>query len=443
MLVFFMIRMGAAVRRIVNRSGLIFCVAVLLGGAPAVTAGQAAAAAAVRSAHTRPGATAARTDLASASAANTVGQLKAVAAVSRDDVWAVGCSGSCNGPDSLILHWNGSRWAKVASPDPGPGFDELTGVTAVSARDVWAVGYACNAANCLGTAGIFRTLIVHWNGAKWSVVASPDPSTVSNLLSGVSAVSADNVWAAGSYDPDPATLQSGPLILHWNGTKWSKVASPGLNDALTPTLYGISAHSATNAWAVGSVCPDGGCPSFRPSTDTLILRWNGTRWSKVASPSPGPFNSVLFAVSAVRADDAWAVGDLTKTAGGGDRALIEHWNGTKWSQVTAANPSSSFNDLQAVSASSARDIWAVGDQLGAALPYTTLTERRTCTTWSAVASPNKTTSTYGANVNFLAGVAAISPTDAVAVGWAQTFTGSRNVNHVMILTWNGTKWSIA
>jgi hypothetical protein len=366
-------------RRLVNRSGFILCAAVLLGGASPVVAGQAAGAAAVRSAHTSQDASAARTDPASARAAGTVGELKAVAAVSPANVWAVGCSGSCNGPYSLILHWNGRRWAKVASPDPGRGFDELTGVTAVSARDLWAVGYACTTTPCKA----FRTLILHWNGTKWSVAASPDPSTFSDLLYGVTKVSADNVWAAGSYDPD----------------------------ATTPSR-------------------------------TLILRWNGKKWSRVASPSPGTTISVLFGVSAVRADDAWAVGDFNGT-GGSINALIEHWNGTKWSQVAAANPGSSFNDFQAVSAASARDIWAVPDQLGASLPYTTLTEHRAGATWSAVASPNKTTSTFGGNVNFLAGVATISRTEVVAVGWVQTFTDPGIAYHVMILTWNGTKWSIA
>jgi hypothetical protein len=423
-------------RRLVNRSGFILCAAVLLGGTSAIAAGQAAGATAVRPAHTGLDATAARTDPTAAAAAHTAGELKAVAAVTPRNVWAVGCSGSCNGPDSLILHWNGRRWAKVASPDPGAGYDLLTGVTAVSARDVWAVGYACNTTNCQ----VFHTLILHWNGTKWSAVTSPDPSTVSNTLYGVTAVSADNVWAAGSYIPDATTLLSSTMILHWNGKKWSRVASPNVADA-SNTLYGVDAHSAASAWAVGNECIDPACPDPGITTDTIILRWNGKKWSRVASPSPGTTNSVLFGVSAVRADDAWAVGDFTAT--GGISALIEHWNGAKWSQVTAANPGSSFNDFQAVSAASARDIWAVGDQLGAALPYTTLTEHRTGTTWSAVASPNGTTSTVGANVNFLAGVAAISRTDAIAVGWVQVFTDPGIAYHVMILTWNGTKWSIA
>jgi hypothetical protein len=104
-------------RHYLSHAGFIVSAVVLLGGASAVAVGQAALAAPSTAgiALTRPA------DLASASAAGSAGQFHAVAAVSSKDVWAVGCSGSCNGPDSLVLHWNGSKWSKVASPDPGAG----------------------------------------------------------------------------------------------------------------------------------------------------------------------------------------------------------------------------------------------------------------------------------------------------------------------------------
>ena len=240
---------GHRMHRSFRHAGFILSAAVLLGGASPVAIGQAALAA-----PDAAGATLTHSaELASASAAKSAGQLHAVAAVSATDVWAVGCSGGCNGPDSLVLHWNGKKWSKVASPDPGAGFDVLTGVSAVSARSVWAVGYACNIANCDGTGNVFRTLVMHWNGKKWSTVASPDPSTVSNLLYGVTAVSATDVWAAGSETPDASTLLSTTLVLHWNGKKWSRVHSPTVSDAST-TLYGVSADSATDAWAVGNDC---------------------------------------------------------------------------------------------------------------------------------------------------------------------------------------------
>lgn len=42
---------------------------------------------------------------------------------------------------TLVLHWDGRRWAIIASPNAGPGDNSLVSVAAASARDVWAVGY--------------------------------------------------------------------------------------------------------------------------------------------------------------------------------------------------------------------------------------------------------------------------------------------------------------
>jgi len=421
-------------RRSHFRAGLILAAVTLLGGASAVAAGPAALAA-PRAAG--PALTS-RAELASASAAGTAGMLHAVAAVSSRDIWAVGCSGSCNGPDSLILHWNGATWSKVASPDPGPGLDELTGVSVVSASDVWAVGYDCDQANCDAAGNVWGTLILHWNGTKWSTVASPDPSTTSNQLFGVTAVSAGDVWAAGSEVPNilGATPMTDTLILHWNGTKWSTVSSPNVTGA-SNTLYGVDANSATSAWAVGNECDFFACPYPGVTTGTLIMHWNGKTWSKVSSPSPGDTNNVLFGVSVVTSDDAWAVGDTSGGPAGGNGSLVVHWNGTKWSRVASPNPGSQFNDLQAVSAASASDIQAAGNQLGADLPYTTLTEHWNGKAWSAVASPNGTIA--DPFVNFLAGVTAISSCDAVAVGWVQS-SGTPSYQ-VLILRWNGKTWS--
>jgi hypothetical protein len=400
-------------RRYLSRAGFLLSAAALLGGVSVVAVGQVALAA----------------PHSSAGAAHSAGELNAVAAVSAKDVWAVGCSGACVSPGSLILHWNGKKWSKVASPDPGAGLDDLTGVSAVSARDVWAVGYACSVAHC-GIGNVYKTLVVHWNGKKWSTVASPDPSTVSNLLYGVTAVSASDVWAAGSATPDVSTKPSTSLVLHWNGRKWSRVHSPTASGAST-TLYGVSAASASDVWAVGNDCVGCGAPGI--VAHTFTMHWNGTRWSRVASPSPSAGNNILFGVSAVRPGDAWAVGDTNASA------LIVHWNGTKWSQAASANPGSTFDNLNAVSALSGGDVWAAGLQSSEGPPDNTLTEHRAGGAWAAVASPNGTTT----DINMLAGVVAISPKDVVAVGWVNTVAHTTAVYRVLILTWNGTRWAIA
>jgi len=87
----------------------------------------------------------------------------------------------------------------------------------------------------------------------------------------------------------------------------------------------VSATSGTSAWAVGFY-------STSTSSRTLILRWNGTAWSKAASPNPVPGYDILFGVSATCGSNAWAVGYYL-TASGSSRTLILHWNGTSWSRT--------------------------------------------------------------------------------------------------------------
>ena len=80
--------------------------------------------------------------------------------ISVGDAWVVGYTSSPAGRDApLILHWTGTAWEQVHSPDPTPGHGEnLTGVAATSARNAWVVGYA-------GGGG--QALIAHWNGVSW------------------------------------------------------------------------------------------------------------------------------------------------------------------------------------------------------------------------------------------------------------------------------------
>src|SRR5213082_3404147 len=116
--------------------------------------------------------------------------LSGVAAVSANDIWAVGSSGNqMSGAQTLIEHWNGTSWSVVTSANPGSIYNTLYGVTAISATNVWAVGYYVN------TTGVTQTLIEHWNGTSWSVVKSPSPASMNNELFSVAAVSATNVWA--------------------------------------------------------------------------------------------------------------------------------------------------------------------------------------------------------------------------------------------------------
>ena len=142
----------------------------------------------------------------------------------------------------------------------------LDAVAATSASDAWAVGG-------YSTSTVGRALIEHWNGTQWCRVPSPQPGT-SDGLTGVAAISPTDAWAVGTYGHQGLMTPAGkPLVLHWDGTSWTQATAPFFGGF--SGLGGVSAVSATNAWAVGSV--DSGS-HFIPTT--LILHWNGTTWTR-------------------------------------------------------------------------------------------------------------------------------------------------------------------
>ena len=80
-----------------------------------------------------------------------------------------------------------SAWA---TPNPSKTDNELNGVSAISSTDAWAVGYYGVGAQGSGEA---NTLALHWNGTKWAKVSSPNPLPgQTNQLSGVYARAANN-----------------------------------------------------------------------------------------------------------------------------------------------------------------------------------------------------------------------------------------------------------
>src|SRR5215471_4826980 len=268
--------------------------------------------------------------------------LSSVAVLSPCDVWAVGLDLSGGAYQTLIEHWNGSSWAQVDSPDPGSGNNFLNSVRAASASSVWAVGSASD-----GTTS--KTLIEHWDGTAWTTVPSPSPGSVFNQLNGVRVVSASDAWAVGAYGDGNGTHRK-TLVLHWDGATWAQVASP--NPGTLSELFGVGATSASNAWAVGEV-------TAGTTEQTLVLHWDGRMWARVASPDPGgqAHDNRLDAVAVTSATSAWAVGTYETSAGPSN--IVLHWNGRTWAHVNSPNPGTE-NGLFGVAATSASNAWAVG-----------------------------------------------------------------------------------
>jgi hypothetical protein len=271
--------------------------------------------------------------------------LNAVTGTSARNIWAVGQFADSVGTQTLIAHWGGTRWRQVHSPNPGgdAGNNGLLGVAALSAGSAWAVGHYFN-----GTA--LQTLIVHWNGTRWRQVPSPNPggSANDNDLSGVAALSADNIWAVGYYGSGATTKT---LILHWNGTRWRQVPSPNPGTGFAG-LDGVAGASSRNIWAVGDYFNGA-------TTQALILHWNGTRWRRVVSPEPGSRDRLL-GLAILSRHSALAAGYYSN--GHAFQTLIVRWNGTRWRRVPSSDPGGSSHDnfLYSLGATSASNAWAVG-----------------------------------------------------------------------------------
>lgn len=285
--------------------------------------------------------------------------LAAVSAVSANDVWAVGLYNDGTLDRTLTEHWDGTTWNIVASPNQGPSYSELAGVAAVGTNDVWAVGLYSN-----GSAQ--RTLTEHWDGSAWRIVASPNQGIRDNGFEAVSAVGTNNVWAVGFYYNSNGYLRT--LTERWNGSTWSIVASanPGM---YYNQLYGVAAVSANDVWAVGTYYDTNGVHL------TLTEHWNGSAWTSVTSPNHGTARNDLHGVAAVSANDVWAVGDYNSASGYAEgRTLIQHWDGSSWQVVYSPSPSVNQDHfLYAVDALSADDVWAVGNY--SSKPLATLIER--------------------------------------------------------------------
>jgi len=173
-----------------------------------------------------------------------------------NDAWAVGFNGS-NNIETAAMHWDGANWKSVATPNVGEGTNKLNAVLALAPNDVWAVGFSTPVA--LPEQAATLTLIEHFDGTSWTVVPSPNvgPNSAnqSNRLLGLTATSANDIWAFGSYFPADGSGHQMTLLLHWDGISWTIAPSPSPAKGGFPCdlLWAGVAPSPGNLWILGSV----------------------------------------------------------------------------------------------------------------------------------------------------------------------------------------------
>ena len=184
----------------------------------------------------------------------------------------------------------------------------------------------------------------------WEVVRSSNRSEEPTTLLGVTAVTASEAWAVGGIGQDP-DAPTAITIQRWDGGKWSPVEAPSPGSFVNE-LRGIDAAEPNDVWAVGRSDSGSG-------DEPLVLHYDGTDW--LESELPPELHGVLNGVAAVSPTDVWAVGFTGDDELSLERALVLHWDGTAWASVevgrTIGGGRAALEDIEAVSPT---DLWAVG-----------------------------------------------------------------------------------
>ena len=237
--------------------------------------------------------------------------LDGVVAIDPNDAWAAGStrSGGTRRDRALIEHWDGIAWKSVPIPDPG-GLDFLHKLAAVSSDDIWAVGD-------FEPADISQPLAMHWDGVSWSMVPVPAPNRDCSL-SDVVAIAANDVWAVGIAFDFSVPSHSKGITMHWDGRAWRLIPSPVTGTFDADGLATVTAISTGDIWALGNSVNhqqqtlaehwNGRSWRFFPApasflihdsaavasgdvwavgwnlSSSIIEHWDGRRWSVVPSP---------------------------------------------------------------------------------------------------------------------------------------------------------------
>lgn len=336
-----------------------------------------------------------------------------------DDVWAVGFekvyfNQFSYDSHSLAAHWDGQQWTRIESPSPGAyeggGITvDLRDVAGVASDDVWAVGSYEIQHPGDGFLG-FQTFAMYYDGSEWSHVETPVTAVGSTGagLWAVEAVASDNVYAVG-WRADPNFGDQVDWIghaIHWDGSEWSSLPDPPLggrrNDFLDLAMLGpnrfiaIGGHSGQtygatdqpyvvewnngqwntinvpvppgqnflqsitvlspdNIWIAGT--NDQVNEPFRP----LFIHFDGSSWTVFDNVELNFYGATIRSITAIAPDDMWASGSFTSTQGGFTRPFLMHFDGVSWKQVATDPDGPDGGTLFAIDAvGDTGEVWTVG-----------------------------------------------------------------------------------
>lgn len=258
--------------------------------------------------------------------------LSAVLSLGPDDAIAAGTfnppAGSSQGQ---AMRWDGSEWSLMNTPTYAGGSSFFSLGTA--GPDVWMGGGKYS--ELPPPAALTFPFAARLDGDDWNVVFVPPLAETGgrsyNFINAIGGVAADDAWAVGdAQEVGVGGFGPAAMIVRWDGSEWTQYDAFPLVDDFFSGLTDLATIASDDAWAVGY-----DYDNARQQTVPLILHWDGSAWTKAAVPT-FPDSAELRAVAAVGPNAVYAAGTRAD-ANGFPHALILRWDGTAWTEVPGDN----------------------------------------------------------------------------------------------------------
>jgi len=220
-------------------------------------------------------------------------------------------------------------------------------------------------------------------------------------------------------ESDAAESQAASPPSHLLPSSGARPHVPGFTEAELYTVAGVSPGSA---WAAGLAAD-------RHGLYGVVEHWDGTAWTQVLRSDAHQRGAEFYGASAAGVDDVWAVGD----AGTGSSYAM-HWNGTRWSDTHVPKFGYPYSSLDAAMAIAPDDVWAVGEFMSKEkLNFSAAALHWDGTTWT-----NVPVTVGGATGSQLLAVDAKSSDDVWAAGVYWNGGGAKT--YPLVMHWDGTTW---
>ncbi|GAA4069354.1 hypothetical protein [Nonomuraea soli] len=217
------------------------------------------------------------------------------------DGWAVGTAGE----KLLLARFDGVKWVQQTAPSTAAPAGSAPRLAASGPANVWLIttqvhrfdGKAWRRVGALpaldevldaetrGAADLWIAdgddTLARWNGSTWSTVKLPARARTLSR-------SGQALWAAGYRTSGPGVgkdMEAQPAAMLLKGTTWTLTPTPTYRFAIPAPEAEALIHHIAGAWAVGEHTFNHGEVEPEPTATSILLRWDGKRWSKVKIPA--------------------------------------------------------------------------------------------------------------------------------------------------------------